>query len=42
MRFDDMAARARANESRKLVVVGAHESNILKKYGLKLSYVLKL
>jgi phosphate butyryltransferase len=30
MRFDDMAARARARESRKLVVVGAHESNILK------------
>ncbi len=30
MRFDDMAARARANEPRRLVVVGAHESNILK------------
>ena len=30
MRFDDMAARARASEPRRLVVVGAHESNILK------------
>ena len=30
MRFDDIAARARAGESRKLVVVGAHEGNILK------------
>lgn len=30
MRFDELAARVREGEARKLVVVGAHEENVLK------------